>query len=482
MNSDQYKAQELLFTKTVRDKLPEIVSSIRREFQIQENEIKIINLERSRDSLKDEIERLEQTNLFGLSQDKNLLRQDVIEKLAQVEDKLRQLKQNITRQQQEIQKINLEIETIMRLIDQLIITNEFTRTQSTKKIISKIMDLAQKAYDYKWTHIETPSELANWLKGSINETTSDDKLLNLVTAYMFLLYIKNRYPKEYANPIINQTYEEKYLKYKQKYLQLKNKKYNLYGGMDLNNFTNIYFKTYNTIEWPVGEKIYITSETNQELRDFCMSRHSTNELTKCTPPYEQTDDTLLPSNCCNYTNSKNVVNGISKRSIHKFNINSTVVSDDITFELVQEYDQIVCHPKDDHYKYINILINNKKETATAKQLKAYNDLLVEEADDDGKLNEPKEALDIFDTEGEYRSDEIFMASLRQREFAKSEEGRKLEGKIMQANKNKLFLQTINNNKTYYFYFSYGEIVGLEYINWYIQLAEYIKKIKELVSS
>jgi hypothetical protein len=177
------------------------------------------------------------------------------------------------------------------------------------------------------------------------------KLKN-ISVYNFLF-------NKYYYDVLYMDYYQKYCKYKNKYVIYKkmnindniityNNKISLVGGMEnINKYTSVYFRTYNLISWNIN-KLYSTPENNKQIKDYCESLEN---LTECNPPYDSLILTNTINDCCKF---KEI--GISKRSIHMFNINSLIVKDNINFKFIKDYSQISTpNSKTSLYTYLHLL-------------------------------------------------------------------------------------------------------------------------------
>ena len=292
------------------------------------------------------------------------------------------------------------------------------------------------------------------------------------------------------------SYEDKYIKYKIKYKKLKSEileKHNLTTYDKIKQFHQMemeiiehmitYFKMYNTISWDIG-KFYTLPEINEALKTFCKDIEE--ELEKCNPPYDKKDITNPTQNdCCKYINSKKDTINISKNSTNKFNIRSIVNYDEFKFTFVESIPQILAHNyKKSLYSWIRqkciekipndlivtptdglyeILDNDSYETLNKQQIvEILYDNFLNFDDLIEKLN-PN-----FEKELEY---------IRLKKLSEQ----KLQIQSIQENDNKIFLETLSDDKKiYHLYFSYGNLKHLEYVEWEYELDNIIYKIQKMI--
>lgn len=304
------------------------------------------------------------------------------------------------------------------------------------------------------------------------------------------------------------NYYQKYIKYKTKYINQKklnnnidwnisinNTYYKLTGGRIMSNikldtFAATFFNTYNIITWNIN-KIYSTPENNHEMKEYCKSVSAS--LENCNPPYplnfvlEKT-----PNSCCNLHRKNNTIDALTKTSVHKFDINSLIIKDSINFKLINYYPEIKTQDNKQIYlKYLTKLINDK---INESHIGAITALFYDDDDDDDKLkpksgskftvdeikqilskNEYKgdmfELLDIVDPIKKYKTDD----TLQQLKQLKDLD---MKPKYIQTHSNKLFEQNIEDKKILYYYFSFGTLDSIEYVNWSDSLEIYISEIRE----
>lgn len=282
-------------------------------------------------------------------------------------------------------------------------------------------------------------------------------------------------------------YYHKYIKYKTKYMNNKkmNNKFNMNiqiisNIMSLDTYITIYFKTYNLISWNI-DKLYSIPENDEKIKNYC-NTHSLN-LLDCNPPYKSLLITNTLDDCCKF---KGI--GISKRSIHKFYTGSLIVKENINFKFIKHYQPIATQNyKTTLYNFLrSIIIENipKMNLETFNKIK---EILQEyDVEDVHNIDKIKE---IINSDDFYGLDEILNVIFPNKEFesdSKYVELKKLSDanlqiKSIQYNDNKLFEQIIENKKIYFFYFSYGTLKNIEFVDWQESLKPYISDIKNLLN-
>jgi hypothetical protein len=260
-----------------------------------------------------------------------------------------------------------------------------------------------------------------------------------------------------------------------------------YDLSNLSDYIMIYFKTYAFCTWNL-DKLYIISENNKELKSFCQD--ISDPLEKCNPPYkfDEADDSINTSNCCAYTNSKKEQLNVSKRSINKFNINSNILSDDISFKFIKEFDKITT------INYKNIL-NNYKIQIILENLNLVDEFLFQ------NIFDIMQNYGIKFTNNSSYNNKLIHTTLNDPDFIGIDNildliypFYKINPRIIEYQKkiidipyipiqvynNRLFEQTTSQNKKiYYLYFSFGISDNIKYlknVDWQDVLKPYIKLI------
>ena len=251
---------------------------------------------------------------------------------------------------------------------------------------------------------------------------------------------------------------------------------NIIGGSKMIDYITTFFKMYNTITWDIG-KLYVMPEIEELLKTYCRDLNPTN---KCDPvDYQEdikTSISHIPDNCCLLNK-----NGVSKRSVRRFDIQSIVTKDNVSINFVEELPKITTENyKLSLYEYIRHLIIDNLVSDNIDLIT--NILLDNDYVPNNKIFTLNEIKDIVNKNDFYDLDDIIKIVYPL--YTTTNEYKRLKSAVgspiheIQQESNKLFKQ----KNIYHMYFSFGSLTFLKYVNWTQSLKYYVAKIKTLLES
>lgn len=264
--------------------------------------------------------------------------------------------------------------------------------------------------------------------------------------------------------------------------------------INLDHYIEVFFKTYNLITWD-NDKLYVLSGSNTELIEFCKNLDKTDErVTVCSPPYPKQTPETRSKECCSISSIRGT-KIVPKLYSRKFEIGSRIKTGQINFEFEGFYPQITTRnireeARDSRTKFIrNQILENYPTLSPAKKDRIYEVLIDNDVEPDLPPNKFTDELVVHTIGDEdfYGLDEIIEIVFENEEYKTNPEYINLQRIIdgvsqtqthsIQQYDNKLFKEVSSN--TYYFYFSYGTLNMIEFVNWSESLRVYVEKIREL---
>ncbi len=287
----------------------------------------------------------------------------------------------------------------------------------------------------------------------------------------------------------------------------------------LDTYITTYFKTYNLITWTPDKLYTVPGTTSVELKEFCnsLNTHSTGDSTtsainKCTPPYSQSElqqltvpgisgqprnsQELSEESCCSITSLRGT-RVVPKASSRIFRPGSRIIAGKIDFEFINLYPKINTRNIRDEAKigrtnYLRTLIlENFGRLSEEKKEQIYK-IFIENDEQPDLLPDNKFSnesfIRIINSEDFYGLDDVLGVVFDNEKYKENNEYVNLQRIIdgadvthtIQQYENKLFLDKRGPRKTYYFYFSYGTLNLIEYVDWAQSLRLYVETIRDIL--